>query len=212
MFAPYQADPPETTRSPDSASPRTSLDRRPWSPATYAKRSSQAASPPPLQHPQPQRNWQPSGYMVPPPPPPQYQSSPPGRPSLADGRTGSSGYFGQEREGLNEFDTSLGLRLDYEACAAYLAIPPVGAIVLLILERKSDYVRFHAWQSALLFTAMFILHLLVAWSTFLGWVVFLADLGLMAFLTLRAYRDADMLDRYEVPFFGHIASRILNDE
>lgn len=46
------------------------------------------------------------------------------------------------REGMvSEFDTSLGLRLDYEACLAYLAVPPLGAILLLILERKSDYVR-----------------------------------------------------------------------
>lgn len=140
MFAPYQADPPESARSPDIASPRTSVDRaatRPWSPATYAKRSSSQASPPPLQHPQPQRNWKPNtGYMQP--------SSPAVRPSLegAGGAGGGgSGYFGQEREGLNEFDTSLGVRLDYEACAAYLALPPLGAIVLLILERKSDYVR-----------------------------------------------------------------------
>jgi hypothetical protein len=43
---------------------------------------------------------------------------------------------------VSEFDTSLGLRLDYEACLAYLAFPPLGAIVLLILERNSDYVRY----------------------------------------------------------------------
>ncbi|KAJ4385651.1 hypothetical protein N0V93_010080 [Gnomoniopsis smithogilvyi] len=197
MFAPYQADPPETARSPDIASPRASLERRPFSPATY--KPSNQASPPPLQHPQPQRNWQPSGHIIP-------QASP--------GRLGDAagGYFGAEREGLNEFDTSLGLRLDYEACAAYLALPPVGAIVLLVLERKSDYVRFHAWQSALLFTAIFILHLVFSWSAFFGWLFFLGDLALIAFLTMRAYRDADMLDRYEVPFFGPIANRFLNDE
>jgi hypothetical protein len=54
-------------------------------------------------------------------------------------------YFGVlgAREGMvSEFDTSLGLRLDYEACLAYLAFPPLGAIVLLILERQSDYVRY----------------------------------------------------------------------
>lgn len=64
----------------------------------------------------------------------------------------------------------------------------------------------------MIFTAMFVLHLLFSWSTFLGWVIFLSDLGLIGFLTLRAYRDADMLDRYEVPFFGQCASRFLNDE
>jgi hypothetical protein len=42
---------------------------------------------------------------------------------------------------FSEFDTSLGLRLDYEACLAYLAFPPIGAIILLILERNSDFVR-----------------------------------------------------------------------
>ncbi len=46
----------------------------------------------------------------------------------------------------------------------------------------------------------------------LSWLVFLADLALIAWLALRAYRDADTLDRYEVPVFGSIASRILDDE
>lgn len=58
--------------------------------------------------------------------------------------------------------------------------------------------RFHAWQASLLFTAVFFVHLIFSFSAFLGWVIFLADLGLMAFLTLRAYRDADTLDRYVI--------------
>jgi uncharacterized membrane protein len=55
--------------------------------------------------------------------------------------------------------------------------------------------RFHAWQSSLIFTAVFIVHLIFSWSTFLSWVIFLGDLGLMAFMALKAYRDADTLDR-----------------
>lgn len=143
MFAPYQADPPEAARSPDIVSPRASLERRPFSPSTYQKRSNQA-SPPPLQHPQPQRNWQTTGYNI---PSPNYQSPAPAG-GHSGGTAGGDGYFGHissgfaaDREGINEFDTSLGIRLDYEACLAYLALPPLGAIILLILERKSDYVR-----------------------------------------------------------------------
>ncbi|KAG8168852.1 hypothetical protein KVR01_001601 [Diaporthe batatas] len=215
-FAPYQASAPEESRSPDTASPRASLDRRPFSPSAYQKRSNQA-SPPPLQHPQPQRNWQASGYRI---ASPNYQASPaPAAAAAAAAARGADGYFGNigsglaaDREGINEFDTSLGIRLDYEACLAYLALPPLGAILLLILERKSDYVRFHAWQSALLFTAVFIVHLIFSWSVFLGWLLFLCDLGLVALLTLKAYRDADMLDRFEVPFFGQIASRFVDEE
>lgn len=132
-FAPYQSSPPEHTRiaSPDynfnAASPRASTDAarqtaRPFSPAQ---------SPPPLQHPQPQRGW--TGF---------------------DGQGGTewtSGAAGNSAANVpgaypaaevNEFNTSLGLRLDYEACLAYLALPPLGAIVLLILERNSDFVRY----------------------------------------------------------------------
>jgi hypothetical protein len=95
----------------------------------------------------------------------------------------------------------------------------------------ADYgIRFHAWQSSLLFTAMFVLHLIFSWSTVLSWLIFIADLGLIGYLTLRAYRDgefllpilhsgywlmgliADTLDRCEVPFFGRLASSILDDE
>lgn len=42
---------------------------------------------------------------------------------------------------MNQFETSLPIRLDYEAMMAYLLLPPVGGVLLLILEHKSDYVR-----------------------------------------------------------------------
>jgi len=113
---------------------------------------------------------------------------------------------------LNEFETSLPIRLDYEACLAYLLLPPAGGVLLLVMEHKSDYVRFHAWQSSLLFTAVFVLHLIFSWSTVLSWIIFVGDLGLIGYLTMRAYRDADTLDRCEVPFFGQLASSILDDE
>lgn len=54
------------------------------------------------------------------------------------------------------FSTRLGLRMDYEACLAYLLLPPAGGVLLLVLEHRSDYVRFHAWQSSLLFAFIFV--------------------------------------------------------
>ncbi|KAG5937047.1 hypothetical protein E4U53_000088 [Claviceps sorghi] len=196
-FAPYQSSPPEHSRvsSPifSTSTPRQSFEaatRRPFSPAT-------PRSPLTLQHPQPQRVWADSEEQA-------Y-----GWPGSAEARIVASNHAVAE---ISEFDTSLGLRLDYEACLAYLALPPLGSIILLILERNSDYVRFHAWQSALLFTTLLVFHLLLSWSPFLSWVLFVGDIALAALLTLRAYRDAEVLDRYEVPFFGKIASRILNDE
>jgi hypothetical protein len=90
-----------------------------------------------------------------------------------------------------------------------------------------------------MFTIMIVLHLILHRSSVLSWVLFLADLGLMGWLTLNAYRDADTLDRYacrlflntafvvhyeiskpflttyyryEIPYIGPIASRIVDDE
>ncbi|RDA94374.1 hypothetical protein CP533_3833 [Ophiocordyceps camponoti-saundersi (nom. inval.)] len=183
-FAPYQSSPPEHSRV---ASPESISSPRASLDAVAASRK----SPPPLQHPQPRRTW--GGDL--------------------DGQTAGGGGGGiWASSDLSEFDTSLGLRLDYEACLAYLALPPLGAIVLLILERNSDYVRFHAWQSALVFTAVLVLHIVISWSSFLSWILFFGDVALAALLTLKAYRDAETLDRFEVPLFGTIASRILDDE
>lgn len=135
-FAPYQSSPPEHSRvaSPDrGASPRASLDasRRAFSPPTQ---HGTAQSHPPLQHPQPQRLWanldgqqsdwradERAAYAA------QSTSTMPGSYPMAD---------------VSEFDTSLGIRLDYEASFAYLALPPIGAIFLLIVERNSDFVRY----------------------------------------------------------------------
>ncbi|KAF8865505.1 hypothetical protein BDZ45DRAFT_414518 [Acephala macrosclerotiorum] len=190
-FAPYQDTSPETQRvlSPPPEG------RRSFSP--QPRRSFSPALPSPQTHNNP---WAP----VQTPTPVGFRSS------YFGGRGDVEAGGGRER--LNEFETSLPIRLDYEACLAYLLLPPVGGALLLVLEHKSDYVRFHAWQSALLFSAVFVLHLIFSWSTFMSWVIFVGDLGLIGYLTMRAYKDADTLDRCEVPIFGRIASRILDDE
>jgi hypothetical protein len=62
------------------------------------------------------------------------------------GNDGFSGFGAADLESgrgrLNEFETSLPfLRLDWEACLAYLLLPPAGGVLLLVIEQKSDYVR-----------------------------------------------------------------------
>lgn len=90
--------------------------------------------------------------------------------------------------------------------------------------------RFHAWQSSLVFAASFVLHILLSWSRFLSWLLFIGDLGLIVLLVFRAYRDGEMtrfhadiaciliritaetLDRFELPFFGRLASTYVDRE
>ena len=104
------------------------------------------------------------------------------------------------------------MRMDHEAMLAYLLLPPAGGVFLLIFEHKSDCVRFHAWQSSMLFSVIFILHLILSWSTVLSWMLFAIDLMLIGFLSLHAYRDVDTLDHFELPFFGRMANSFVENE
>ncbi|KKZ62604.1 hypothetical protein EMCG_03014 [[Emmonsia] crescens] len=135
-----------------------------------------------------------------------------GGPETGGGNTG----FGRDVEGgrlsLGAFETSLPIRMDFEAMLAYLLLPPAGGVFLLLVEHKSDYVRFHAWQSSMLFTVIFIIHMIFAWSSVISWLLFVCDIALIGFLSMRAYRDVDSLEHYEVPFFGRLANSFVDDE
>lgn len=127
----------------------------------------------------------------------------------------SNGFSGNQEhrdQSLGAFETSLPIRLDYEAMLAYLLLPPAGGVLLLLFEHKSDYVRFHAWQSSMLFSAIFVLHLVLSFSRVLSWMLFTVDLILIGFLTLHAYRDVENLDHFEVPFFGRLANSFVENE
>ncbi|KAK5088801.1 hypothetical protein LTR05_003023 [Lithohypha guttulata] len=187
-FAPYQDAPEiERARSPPVKSPRTSLDyfrarSPPLRPSHVSRNISEIASQP---LPAPDTFLNNEDYTQP---------------------------HEQRERNLEAFQSSLPIRLDYEAMTAYLLLPPVGGVLLLILEHKSDYVRFHAFQSSLLFSVIFILHLMLSWSSVLSWMLFVADIVLIAFLAQHAYRDVDTLEHYEVPVFGRIANRFVDDE
>ena len=110
------------------------------------------------------------------------------------------------------FATSLGIPLRIEACLAYLTLPPAGSVVLLLFEHQSDYVRFHAWQAALLFSALFLLHIIFTWTRVISYMLLACDLVLIAYLTTGAWRNAETLDRVELPVFGRLASGFVDDE
>lgn len=117
-FAPYQ-DIPETTRalSPPIASPRASIDRsRSSNIAAVTSPSSQAYQ---------QRDYFGGGDV-------EEQRE----------RVAWNAPLGGPREDVDMFSTSIGVRMDYAACLAYLVLPPAGPVALLIFEHRSDYVRY----------------------------------------------------------------------
>lgn len=93
--------------------------------------------------------------------------------------------------------------------------------------RTLSCLRLVDWAYSL--TSSQVVHLIFSWSSFLSWILLISDVALMVFLALHAYRDGlsqpqkdvsvtadidpvETLDYYEVPFFGHLANRFVDDE
>jgi len=130
--------------------------------------------------------------------------------ALEEGR-GFVGTAGPGQVRVNKYETGLGIRVDLEAALAY-SLGPITGVALLITEQKNDYVRFHAWQSALLFLGFMILHIILSFSTILTWLLIMADISAAGWLAYNAYMDGASLERYEVPIIGVIASQWVDSE
>ncbi|KAJ2861284.1 hypothetical protein GGH94_004998 [Coemansia aciculifera] len=84
---------------------------------------------------------------------------------------------------------------------------------LLILEKKNDYVRFHAWQSSLM-SATFILALIISAliSNSIYYFVILTVVASHVYMVRRAYFDGAVFERFELPYVGPLASQLVDEE
>ncbi|MGD0794685.1 MAG: DUF4870 domain-containing protein [Dehalococcoidales bacterium] len=86
----------------------------------------------------------------------------------------------------------------------------ITGIIFLILEKKNQWVRFHAVQSLVTFGGLAIISAIIGWLPFIGWL-FNVIIGITAFilwivLMLRAYNG----ERYHLPIAGDIAESIIS--
>ncbi|KAJ1953081.1 hypothetical protein EC988_003199 [Linderina pennispora] len=126
---------------------------------------------------------------------------------------GPSTFSSQEGgQRVSRYETSLSLRYDVEAALAY-ALGMFSGAFLLVFERKNDYVRFHAWQSALFSVgAVLLLIVLALVSSFLYWVTLLATIGCLGYMARRAYIDGAIFERFTLPYVGQIAMQFVDEE
>lgn len=94
------------------------------------------------------------------------------------------------------------------AAASYL-LGFVTGIVILLIEKQSSFVRFHAMQSTMLFGGVFIANIALGFIPILGWLVGLI-LSLVSFiLWLVCMWKAFQGEMYKVPFVGEMAEKQL---
>jgi len=104
--------------------------------------------------------------------------------------------------------TSLGLDENIEAMLSYL-LGWLTGIIFLLLEKESDFVRFHAMQSTVTFLAINVLQLFLRFIPVIGWLLS-ALLGIVALILwivgmVKAYQG----ERYKFPIFGDLAEEWL---
>ena len=85
----------------------------------------------------------------------------------------------------------------------------ITGIILLLVEKKSRFVRFHAMQSTILFGALFVVNLGLGFIPLLGWLTGVL-ISLVAFvLWLLLMWKAFQGEMYKVPYVGELAEKQL---
>jgi uncharacterized membrane protein len=103
--------------------------------------------------------------------------------------------------------SSLGIDANVAAALSY-AIGWVTGIAFLLLERESQFVRFHAFQSTIAFGALCVVWMVSLSIPILGWLIAfvllpLPSLILWLFMMFKAYHG----ERYKLPVAGEMAEQ-----
>jgi len=114
------------------------------------------------------------------------------------------------------WETRFGMRVDMLAAFSYL-LGPISALLVLILETHNDYVRFHAYQSALLTGPLLLLRIIAALlqlPSILCTVLTLLLVVSCLYMIWRAYIDAarNGLVRFQIPRIGPLADQWVAEE
>ncbi|KAI0825140.1 hypothetical protein BC628DRAFT_293216 [Trametes gibbosa] len=157
-----------------------------------------------------------SRAWFPAPQPTSYQSG--GIPTFNTSQAGGLGSAedAEAESAMSMWETRYGFRVDLSAAFAYL-LGPISALILLITETHNDFVRFHAYQSALLTTPLAVLRILASLLHFPAFLRLILSLLLVLpplYMAWRAYIDAarNGLVRFQIPFIGPLAEHWVLDE
>jgi len=122
-----------------------------------------------------------------------------------------------------EAESSTGMSANIAGLLCYVGgvIPPISlgwisGLVFLAIEKKSTFVRFHAWQAIMVFGALAVLNLIffpLTFIPFVGWgfwalsvIIMVASIVLAIILMIQAYQGK----MWKVPLAGNWAEKQAN--
>ncbi len=104
--------------------------------------------------------------------------------------------------------TGTGLKKETSAALATLLGPTLVVPVLFLLLEKDEFVRFWAFQSIVMYVALFLLNWVLVFSVFLivlTPLVFILGVILWLMMTYKAWQG----ERWEVPLIGKLAMQLM---
>ena len=105
--------------------------------------------------------------------------------------------------------TATGLKKETAAALATLLGPTLVVPVLFILLEKDEFVKFWAFQSIVVYVALFLLNWVLIFSVFLIFatpLVFILGVVLWLTMTYKAWQG----EKWTVPVIGKYAVRLMN--
>jgi uncharacterized membrane protein len=108
-----------------------------------------------------------------------------------------------------EAESSTGLAANVAGLLCYV-LGWITGIIFVVLEKKSTFVKFHAWQSIMTFGVLTVAQLVLGWIPFVGWILNILIGILMFVLWLILIIQAGTGKMWKVPGAGDWAERQAN--
>jgi uncharacterized membrane protein len=105
-----------------------------------------------------------------------------------------------------EAESSTGLSANVAGLLCYV-LAWVTGIVFVVLEKKSTFVKFHAWQSIMTFGVLTVAQLVLGWIPFAGWILSILIGILMFVLWIILIIQAGSGKMWKVPWAGDWAEK-----
>ena len=114
----------------------------------------------------------------------------------------------QNMEDKSKKTTTLGLDENIEGALCY-SLGLITGIILLLIEKESKFVRFHAIQSTSVFLPLFLIQmftfvLFTFASLIVSPIIVIIEIILWILLMYRAFKG----ERYKLPMFGNFAESL----
>jgi len=101
--------------------------------------------------------------------------------------------------------SSTGLEANIAGLLCYV-LGWVSGLVFILIEKQSNFVRFHAIQSIYVFGTLTVAYLLLKWIPFLDIFIYLLAVALLIILVIKAYQG----ERFKLPLVGNWAEKTAN--